>query len=931
MKSFFKKLAFVMALAMVVSLAAQSAFAATEFTYAEQKDGKWAGTGKVSSLAMKAGDKVDLGFIGVKDYKNYTLKWESSNEAVATVDKNGVITAVADGVAKVELKVGDGADYTSSPVVVTVGEVMNVTLGTPENKAMIEYDLKVDEKIDLNFYGFKGWDSSKYACQWVQDDTSVVSIDAKGEVTALKAGATATVYAVFTDKKTGDVLTNVKVIPVVITILEKEASDEFTVIQKTDSTVTLTFANKKLTKEEVNAEAIKVNYYANDTAVDFPVKSVSEIKDGVATVEFFISMSDGVTYEVTYKEESQKFLATVGEVSRINFTWRTGKRDGVAYVNEDVTLDAKMYNAAGVDITAAVLASGGSIRFEFLNMEKEDSGYWGYDNIIQFTEARKVVQVRATYITGLYNDDGTEKASNVGPAIKTIVSTEAPQYTMETGILDHTIAVSGKADWKNTNKKFSLSDTGNYQLYIKAKDINGDEKTSPVAGTDGGNWIFQSSNENKLAVGSNGELMPNEAGTVSVLVYYQPVQTGEQPVPKKFVGAVAVTVSPERAPASIQVTDGKTLSLSTEEGSNNYNKGTVTLEVKDGLGAVYGGADVEISYVGKATNSPEIAFSGKTGADGKLKLTVTANSAFDDGVNATVQSYTFNAKCNNKVTSFTVSVRKPDADKISARVIEFTGDNDINAKNGATFVAHLVQQSNGVSFEYEKLKGQMPSKVSEMIVGKYYYTVTKNNKTLETELDDAATGVVVALTGKATASAVTASSSALVSLDYIDKTDSAGDYVVNFYKATGEKDGDNAKGYVRVGTSKTWTVKDSRPDLTYVSKASNSFSNKDALKDDALVRAMVTGCLKFKLGNMELKPNDQKNWKITIKNENLETSKEIALSVEYNKANNSNSVYIKSVTFYVPLTTKTEDGTVVFNGLYEKYTVKVGTTISSDK
>ena len=112
-----------------------------------------------------------------------------------------------------------------------------------------------------------------------------------------------------------------------------------------------------------------------------------------------------------------------------------------------------------------------------------------------------------------------------------------------------------------------------------------------------------------------------------------------------------------------------------------------------------------------------------------------------------------------------------------------------------------------------------------MIVGKYYYTVTKNNKTLETELDDAATGVVVALTGKATASAVTASSSALVSLDYIDKTDSAGDYVVNFYKATGEKDGDNAKGYVRVGTSKTWTVKDSRPDLTYVSKASNSFSN----------------------------------------------------------------------------------------------------------
>ena len=94
MKRFLKRTAFVIATAMVISNAApaaSSAYAAKNFTYAYQNGGA------VSALSMKTGEEVDLKFIGVSDYRNYSLKWTTSNPSVATVDKNGVITAVADG------------------------------------------------------------------------------------------------------------------------------------------------------------------------------------------------------------------------------------------------------------------------------------------------------------------------------------------------------------------------------------------------------------------------------------------------------------------------------------------------------------------------------------------------------------------------------------------------------------------------------------------------------------------------------------------------------------------------------------------------------------------------------------------------------------------------------------------------------------------
>lgn len=122
MKSFFKKLAFVMALAMVVSMVAPagSAFAATTGVSLQGT------TTIVETYELdKAGATVDFSFQGApKDWKT-TFAWTSSNTAVATVDKAGIVTAVAAGTATITITAGADASYNES-VVVTVKEAAPV-------------------------------------------------------------------------------------------------------------------------------------------------------------------------------------------------------------------------------------------------------------------------------------------------------------------------------------------------------------------------------------------------------------------------------------------------------------------------------------------------------------------------------------------------------------------------------------------------------------------------------------------------------------------------------------------------------------------------------------------------------------------------------------------------------------------------------------
>ena len=150
MKSFFKKLSLVMALAMVVSLVAPagSAFAA-EAGIALQ------GTKEVVTEAnVEVGaEVVDFCFLGAPaDWKS-TFKWESSNPDVATVDKAGKVTALKNGVATITITAGADASYYHA-VTVTVGTVADADVfQLTEIQSKVKFNQKVSfAKEDANLY-----------------------------------------------------------------------------------------------------------------------------------------------------------------------------------------------------------------------------------------------------------------------------------------------------------------------------------------------------------------------------------------------------------------------------------------------------------------------------------------------------------------------------------------------------------------------------------------------------------------------------------------------------------------------------------------------------------------------------------------------------------------------------------------------------------
>lgn len=137
MKSFFKKLAFVMALAMVVSLAAPAAknvaFAAELLTVCEQND-----TTKTALATdeLAVGESKDYRFIGApSNWKEFKWGWKSSNEAVATVDKNGVVTGITDGEATITISDADANYVGAVKIIVGKGAAVDNTFTVKQTAA----------------------------------------------------------------------------------------------------------------------------------------------------------------------------------------------------------------------------------------------------------------------------------------------------------------------------------------------------------------------------------------------------------------------------------------------------------------------------------------------------------------------------------------------------------------------------------------------------------------------------------------------------------------------------------------------------------------------------------------------------------------------------------------------------------------------------
>ena len=329
MRSFSKKLAFVLAAAMVVTAFAPAAKAeaakemainkSSQILYVNEginhkgADGVAAGKGNVSVYDFSVKNKP-------ADWKTaYTFKWSSDNEDVVSVAKGGVATAVGVGKANVYCKVIEKAtnEVTTLKTKVTVkANAYKVEISNADkfDGAVVE----AGDVVDLNRTMYDEDDNKTTKrgtlvtdyTKWVASPSAGVEIDQKtGKFTfteAAEAGSYELSCYTYQSSKYTEPTAKSEAVKVE---LVKETN--FDVKQDSVKKLTLTFNTKMPALNVADVEVIKM---VGDYKYPQTIKTVTVAEDGIsAEVVVFNNFADKANYVVKVKGcEDSSFVASVG-------------------------------------------------------------------------------------------------------------------------------------------------------------------------------------------------------------------------------------------------------------------------------------------------------------------------------------------------------------------------------------------------------------------------------------------------------------------------------------------------------------------------------------------------------------------------------------------------------------------------------------------
>ena len=286
-----------------------------------------------SSVAIKVGETAQLSAtVKPNSTTIKTVTWTSSDVSVATVDANGLITAIKEGSAVITATTENGLTATCN-VLVPV-EVTGVTI----DKESVEIGVGRSTVVTAIVNPDNATDKS---VTWSSSDENIATVDADGKIVGVSAGQT-TITVTTANGKTATVTVNV-VIPVTSVTLSEtektvEVGEEFTLI----ATVNPEDAGNKQVTWSSSDETV--------ATVDETGKVVA-IGEGTATIS--VLTRDGY-FEATCK-------VTVGaatvEVSGITLD----KQNASVEVGQTVTLTATVNPSDATDKTVTWTTSDESV------------------------------------------------------------------------------------------------------------------------------------------------------------------------------------------------------------------------------------------------------------------------------------------------------------------------------------------------------------------------------------------------------------------------------------------------------------------------------------------------------------------------------------------------------------------------------------------
>ena len=144
-------------------------------------------------LTMEYGTKEQLtATVAPDDADDPGLTWTSDNEEVATVDENGLVTAVSVGEANITATAVDGSGVTATcKVTVTPKLVTSVILDESELTIEKGFTAQLNATVAPD-------DADNLGLTWTSDNEEVATVDENGLVTAVGEG-TATITATAND------------------------------------------------------------------------------------------------------------------------------------------------------------------------------------------------------------------------------------------------------------------------------------------------------------------------------------------------------------------------------------------------------------------------------------------------------------------------------------------------------------------------------------------------------------------------------------------------------------------------------------------------------------------------------------------------------------------------------------------------------------
>ncbi len=816
-KNFFKKLSFVLALAMIVTALAPAAGA---FAAAKPKL-----NAKEKTLFLSVDGKDEFDFNIANKKTGWSYKWTSANKKVATVNaKNGLVTAAGAGKTSVSVVIKDkkGEEVTTLKASVLVRDnIKELTItNLPEGDK-----LAVDASNDFNrsYKTVAGLTKGSQAItRWVVTDkdgkaATTATITDSGVFTASEAGEyTITANAFQSKAKYTSWLTDSEkyasyvtaTATYKVTVAASIVSAKQTNLKKFD----LTFDS--VVKADDVKKNLVVSYLVGATKVKELVDSVSMDATGkIATVAMYLDFTKGSTYVAEYPEMgSAQFVAAttkvedVVDIAILTTTAQTGK---------EKKIDVALYNKDGVNIANEDLKAK-------LTFEKDNNAVTLVGNSLYMYKIGDTVKITATFHT--YNwVDGKEVGNVTASGVITCVELAKDAI----GSIINWTVLSSTADAPsnfNTPRTQTFKNAGG-KLYVLTKgvDANGDDmyRTNSSAyktngATDNNLWKFKSSNTAVLMVDNSGNVYGVSEGSAVVVVTNDDVQ----------VGACEITVTAAKKVAMATV-NTNSLVL-----SNKFNDPTeVTVEAKDQLGdTLTSGTDYTTEIVANGTYTDAPVVSGM----------------FVDAGSAKAGTYGYTVKVKDKNDSnvvislnLTVTVQDPGDAPVSYYKIE-TDKASYDVKSGSA-ISNLVAKLNVYGYTSAGIKTEKVLDGITGLVAKGAVVTVKDSDGTEVTTSSISGGAIISnsqivLAGPATASAVSGAATRTIA-----KTVKTGNWLITATNTTDKKSVSPISFEVKNGQT-----------AVSVSLKKNVTDVVSSLTSATDVAKVINECYSFVVGDKEL-------------------------------------------------------------------------------